>query len=420
MRDARCRVVIEHVDPEIDAGRYPIKRTAGEPVVVEADAFAEGHDELACVLLDRPARQTEWRETPMRPLVNDRWRGEFDVGGPGRHVYTLEGWVDHFHTWVRDLVRRLEAGQDVTVDLRIGAELVIETAGRATDVDAARLRQHAAALTGAGGEHRALSLDLASLMARYPDRCHATRYARELEVLVDRERARFGAWYELFPRSAAPVRGRHGTFEDVEARLPYVAGMGFDVLYLPPIHPIGRTYRKGRNNSVKCEPGDVGSPWAIGGPEGGHKSVNPDLGTLDDFRHLVGAAKEHGLEIAMDIAFQASPDHPYVREHPEWFRHRPDGAIQYAENPPKKYQDIYPFDFEGADWRSLWDELRSIFEFWIEQGVRIFRVDNPHTKPFAFWEWVIAEVRGRHPDVIFLSEAFTRPRVMERLAKVGF
>jgi starch synthase (maltosyl-transferring) len=420
MRDARCRVVIEHVAPEIDAGRFPIKRTAGERVVVEADAFAEGHDELACVLLHRPAGDAEWSEAPMRPLVNDRWRGEFRVGEPGRYVYTLEGWVDHFHTWVRDLVRRLEAGQDVTVDLRIGAELVAEAAERAKGGDAVKLRDHAAALTGRNGEQRALSLELAELMARHPDRCFATRYERELEVLVDRERARFGSWYELFPRSTAPVKGRHGTFRDVEARLPYVAGMGFDVLYLPPIHPIGRTFRKGPNNSVKSGSSDVGSPWAIGGPEGGHKAVHPDLGTLDDFRHLVQAAKSHGLEIAMDVAFQASPDHPYVREHPEWFRHRPDGAIQYAENPPKKYQDIYPFDFEGPEWRSLWNELRGVFEFWIEQGVRIFRVDNPHTKPFAFWEWVIGEVRDRHPDVIFLSEAFTRPRVMQHLAKIGF
>jgi starch synthase (maltosyl-transferring) len=413
-------VVIEHVEPEIDAGRFPVKRTPGERVVVEADIFAEGHDELACVLLHRPAGEEEWLETPMRALVNDRWRGEFQVGGPGRHVFTLEGWVDPFHTWVRDLVRRLEAGQDVTVDLRIGADLVLAAAARTTGGDAAKLRDHAAALTGYNGEHRAMSRELAELMARHPDRCFATRYARELEVVVDRELARFSAWYELFPRSASPVPGRHGTFKDVEARLPYVAGMGFDVLYLTPIHPIGRTFRKGRNNSIKSEAGDVGSPWAIGGPEGGHKSVNPDLGTLDDFRHLVCAAREHGLDVAMDVAFQASPDHPYVREHPEWFRHRPDGAIQYAENPPKKYQDIYPFDFDSREWRSLWLELHSVFEFWIEQGVRIFRVDNPHTKPFAFWEWVIREVRDRHPDVIFLSEAFTRPRVMERLAKVGF
>ncbi len=420
MREARCRVVIEHVDPEIDAGRFPIKRTAGEPVVVEADVFAEGHDEVACLLLHRPAGETAWQEVPMHPLVNDRWQGEFRVGAPGCHVYTLEGWADRFHTWLRDLVRRLEAGQDAAVDLRIGADLVTAAAARAQAGDAARLREHARALTGLNGERWALSQELGDLMARHPDRCFAARYQRELRVLVDRERARFGAWYELFPRSTSPVRGRYGTFKDVEARLPYVAGMGFDVLYLPPIHPIGRSFRKGRNNSVKSAPGDPGSPWAIGGPEGGHKAVHPDLGTLDDFRHLVGAAKQHGLEVALDIAFQVSPDHPYVREHPEWFRHRPDGSIQYAENPPKKYQDIYPFDFASPEWRSLWRELHSIFEFWIEQGVRIFRVDNPHTKPFAFWEWLIGQVHDRYPDVILLSEAFTRPRVMQRLAKLGF
>jgi starch synthase (maltosyl-transferring) len=413
-------VVIEHMNPEIDAGRFPIKRVVGERVVVEADAFAEGHDELACVVLYREPGETAWHEVPMRPLVNDRWRGEFRVSRLGLYRYSIESWVDHFHTWVRDLVRRLDAGQDVTVDLQIGAELVVAAAGRAQGVDGRALREAARALTGRQGERTALSPAVAQLMARHPDRRNSTRYERELEVLVDRERARFGAWYELFPRSAAPEPGRHGTFADVEARLPYVAGMGFDVLYLPPIHPIGRTFRKGRNNSIHAGPRDPGSPWAIGGPEGGHKAVHPELGTLEDFRRLVGAARRHELEIAMDIAFNASPDHPYVREHPEWFRARPDGTIQYSENPPKKYQDIYPFDFECADWQGLWQELRSVFLFWIEQGVRIFRIDNPHTKPFAFWEWVIREVRDRHPDVIFLSEAFTRPRVMERLAKLGF
>jgi starch synthase (maltosyl-transferring) len=419
MRDARRRVVIEHVEPEIDAGRFPIKRAAGDRVVVEADAFADGHDELACVLLHRAGRGP-WQEVAMQPLVNDRWRGEFRVGDPGRHTYTVEAWVDQFHTWVRDLVRRLEAGQDVTVDLQIGAALVTEAAGRASPEDAAPLRDAARSMTGRRGEQMALSPRLAELMRRNPDRCHATRYERELQVTVDRERARFSTWYELFPRSAAAEPGRHGTFRDVQARLPYVAGMGFDVLYLTPIHPIGETFRKGRNNAVDCESGDVGSPWAIGAKEGGHKSVHPALGTLADFRQLVQAARRLGVDVALDIAFQASPDHPYVREHPEWFRQRPDGTIQYAENPPKKYQDIYPFDFECEDWRGLWEEMHSVFEFWVDQGVRIFRVDNPHTKPFAFWEWVIAEVRGRHPDVLFLSEAFTRPRVMERLAKVGF
>jgi starch synthase (maltosyl-transferring) len=420
MRDARRRVVIEHVDPEIDAGRFPIKRAVGELVVVEADAFADGQDELACVLLHRPAAEPGWREAPMRPLVNDRWRGEFRVTGLGRHVYTLEAWIDRFHTWARDLVHRLEAGQDVAVDLDIGAALVAAAAERAEGEDAAALRDAAEALAGRRGERTALSPALAQLMARHPDRCLAARYERELEVLVDRERARFSAWYEMFPRSASPEPGRHGTFKDVEARLPYVAGMGFDVLYVPPIHPIGRAFRKGANNAVECGPGDPGSPWAIGGAEGGHKSVHPELGTLADFRQLVRSAKRQGLEIAMDLAFQASPDHPYVREHPGWFRARPDGTVQYAENPPKKYQDIYPFDFESEEWWPLWRELHSVIQFWIDQGVRIFRVDNPHTKPFAFWEWAIREVRSRHPDVILLAEAFTRPRVMHRLAKLGF
>jgi starch synthase (maltosyl-transferring) len=420
MRDARSRVAIERVEPEIDCGRFPIKRVTGERVQVEADVFADGHDELACVLLHRDPRQTAWCEVPMRPLVNDRWRGEFRVEALGRHVYTLEAWVDHFHTWTRDLVRRLEAGQDVAVDLRIGAALVEAAAGRAAGEDARALRQAARELTGEHGEQTALSDELAALMARHPDRRFATRYDRELEIVVDRELARFSAWYELFPRSASPDAGRHGTFADVERRLPYVAEMGFDILYLPPIHPIGRTFRKGRNNSIAPAPGDPGSPWAIGAAEGGHKDVHPKLGTLADFRHLLAAAKRHGLEVAMDVAFQASPDHPYVKEHPEWFRSRPDGTIQYAENPPKKYQDIYPFDFESGDWRPLWKELYGVLGFWVEQGVRVFRVDNPHTKPFAFWEWAIRELRDRHPDVILLSEAFTKPKVMYRLAKLGF
>jgi len=420
MRDARSRVVIENVEPEIDGGRFPVKRVVGERVVVEADVFADGHDELACVLCHRAAGEDVWHEVPMRPLLDDRWRGEFQVDEVGRHQYTVQAWVDHFHTWTRDLVRRLAAGQDVTADLQVGATLVAAAAARAEGSAAERLRETARLLTTRRGERAALSRELAALMAAHPDRCHGTRYERELEVQVQRRLARFSAWYEMFPRSAAPELGRHGTFDDVRARLPYVAGMGFDVLYLPPIHPIGRAFRKGANNSVKAGPDAVGSPWAIGGSEGGHRAVHPDLGTLDDFRRLVEEARRHGLEIAIDLAYQASPDHPYAREHPEWFRTRPDGTIQYAENPPKKYQDIYPFDFESPEWRSLWTELRDVVTFWVEQGVRTFRVDNPHTKPFAFWEWLIAGVRRDHPDVILLSEAFTRPRVMYHLAKLGF
>ncbi len=420
MRDSLCPVVIERVEPEIDRGRFPIKRVVGERVVVEADFLTAGHDELACVVRHRAEDEREWLEAPMRPAVNDRWRGGFVVERLGRYLYTVEGWVDRFHTWTRDLVRRLEAGQDVTVDLQIGAQLVAAAAERAGGEDARALREAARSLAASRGERTALSGELAELMARHPDRTFATRYERELKVVVDRPLARFSAWYEMFPRSASARPGRHGTFRDVEARLPYVAGMGFDVLYLPPIHPIGTAFRKGPNNSIKSPPEGPGSPWAIGGPEGGHKDVHPELGTLEDFRRLVRAARRRGLEIALDLAFQVSPDHPYVREHPEWFRARPDGTIQYAENPPKKYQDTYPFDFDTEAWKPLWQELESVVQFWIDHGVSIFRVDNPHTKPFAFWEWLIEEIRGRHPDVIFLSEAFTRPKVMYRLAKIGF
>ena len=388
--------------------------------MVEADVFADGHDALACVLRSRHQSSAEWTESPMAPLVNDRWRGRFTVTELGRYVYTVEGWIDPFRTWNRQLAKRIEAGQDVKLDLEIGARLVEAAATRVQGEDAARLTALAQALRKQGTAMPAAQREqLATLMARYADRSQATSYSRELEVVVEPERARFGAWYELFPRSAGKP-GVHGTFRDLEERLPYVSGMGFDILYLPPIHPIGKTHRKGRNNTVRATSSDPGSPWAIGSEQGGHKSVNPDLGTLEDFRRFVRVAGEHGLSVALDIAFQCSPDHPYVREHPEWFRHRPDGSIQFAENPPKKYEDIVPFDFETESWRELWQELLSVVQFWIDQGVRIFRIDNPHTKPFPFWEWLIGEVKRAQPDVIFLSEAFTRPKVMYRLAKLGF
>ena len=356
----------------------------------------------------------------MTPLENDRWRGEFTVSQLGRYLYTVQGWVDPFETWSRQFAKRLQAGQDVKLELEAAARMVEATARRATGDDAARLLADAESLRqGIGGAASVLSGDLGELMDRHADRSLSTSYPRELEVLVDPKVARFSTWYELFPRSAGEP-GRHGTFADVERRLPYIAGMGFDVLYLPPIHPIGRSHRKGANNSVKAAPGEPGSPWAIGSEDGGHKSIHPELGTLEEFRHLVRVAHEQGLAVALDLAYQCSPDHPYTREHPEWFRHRPDGSIQYAENPPKKYEDILPFDFEGESWRELWAELLSIVHFWIDQGVTIFRVDNPHTKPFPFWEWLIGEVKKRNPEVIFLAEAFTRPKVMFRLAKAGF
>jgi len=416
----RNRVVIEGVHPEIDCGRFPIKRVVGETVTVEADIFADGHDLLNCRLLYRSI-EGEWTEVPFEALGNDRWRAEFPVSQLGEYRYTIEGWVDHVATWNADLQKRIAAGQDVTVDLQIGAGWIEDAAERPPEPIARRLLDGAALLrTGS----TAIDDALIELARKYPDPRFITRYEKELAVVVDREKARFSTWYELFPRSCAPDPGRHGTFRDCEAWLPYVASMGFDVLYIPPIHPIGEVFRKGKNNSEQAAPDDVGSPWAIGGISekgpGGHQSIHPDLGTLSDFQRLISSAKALGLEIALDIAFQCSPDHPYVTDHPEWFRARPDGAIQYAENPPKKYQDIYPFDFDTVHWRELWQELRNVMVFWVEQGVHIFRVDNPHTKALAFWEWAIADIKSNYPDVLFLAEAFTRPRIMYRLAKLGF
>ncbi|TVQ30278.1 MAG: alpha-1,4-glucan--maltose-1-phosphate maltosyltransferase [Phycisphaeraceae bacterium] len=423
--DGRARVVIEGVEPEIDCGRYPIKRTVGERVFIAADVFTDGHDLISCALLHKQAGARRWSKTPMTLLENDRWGGSFTVEVLGRYRCCIMAWVDHFRSWRRDLKKRVAAGQDVAVDLQIGAGMAKLAAARADGAGGRRLAEIAGALedarrTPAERIEMAMGEELSALMARWSERQHAAKHDRELEVEVDRERARFSAWYEMFPRSASEKPGRHGTFRDVAARLPYIAGMGFDVLYLPPIHPIGVTHRKGRNNAVRCERGEPGSPWAIGAKEGGHTAIHPELGSATDFRRLVKKAEEHGIEVALDIAFQCSPDHPAVREHPEWFRKRPDGTVQYAENPPKKYQDIYPFDFETEQWESLWQYLRDVVLHWIGEGVKIFRVDNPHTKPFAFWEWLIGEVKRDHPEAIFLAEAFTRPKVMKRLAKLGF
>ena len=421
--DGRARAVIEGVAPAIDAGRFPIKRVVGDAVEVEADCFADGHDTLACRLRWRRDDEAEWQEAPMAALGNDRWRGVFTVATPGRYRYTVTAWVDHFLSWRHDFPRRADP-EDIRVAAKVGAALIEATAARATGED----RQYLAAwgqrlrTTQELAAVRAEAMDegLASVAVRYPDRSLATTHPSEFPLVVDRARARFGAWYEMFPRSCSAEPGAHGTLRDCEARLGYVAKMGFDVLYLPPIHPIGRERRKGRNNALEVMPEDVGSPWAIGAAEGGHKALHPELGTLEDFRRLVIRARDLGLELAVDIALQCAPDHPYVSEHPQWFRWRPDGTVQYAENPPKKYQDIFPFDFESSQWAELWQELADIFGFWLDEGVRIFRVDNPHTKPFPFWEWLIERVKHEHPDVIFLAEAFTRPKVMHRLAKLGF
>ncbi|MBI4194303.1 MAG: alpha-1,4-glucan--maltose-1-phosphate maltosyltransferase [Betaproteobacteria bacterium] len=423
LADGRIRAVIDAVYPAVDGGRFAVKRVCGERMVVEADCFTDGHDALRVMLRWRGERESAWRETEMAHLGNDRWRGEFVTGDPGRYRYSVTAWVDHFLSWRREFMRREDA-EDIRTAALVGAGLLGETAARAKGADRKRLSERANHLKAESDVAKlrtaALDEELAAVAARYPDRGLAAVWPTDMPLTVERERARFSSWYELFPRSTSPEAGRHGTFRDCEARLPYVAELGFDVLYLSPIHPIGREKRKGRNNALAAGPDDVGSPWAIGAAEGGHKAVHPALGTMEDFRRLVAKAREHGIEIALDIAYQCAPDHPYVTEHPQWFRWRPDGSVQYAENPPKKYEDIFPFNFETGDWRGLWQELKSVIDFWIGEGVKIFRVDNPHTKAFGFWEWAIAEIGQAHPDVIFLSEAFTRPMVMHRLAKLGF
>jgi starch synthase (maltosyl-transferring) len=422
--EGKQRVIIEGVSPEIDGGQFPIKRARGEPVEVEADVFVDGHEVISCALLYRREQDPEWREARMEALVNDRWRGVFIADEIGRYVYTITAWVDRFKSWRRDLEKKANASAHTDVDMLVGAALIEEASTRA-GVDGKKLKEWAKRLSDKRASLSdklfvALSDELADLVGQYPDRSAATRYSKELTVVVDREKARFSTWYEMFPRSCALEPGRHGTLKDCENLLPYVASMGFDVLYLPPIHPIGRTNRKGKNNSVLSSESDPGSPWAIGAAEGGHKSIHPQLGTLEDFKNLLKKAETLGIEVALDLAYQCSPDHPYVEDHPQWFRHRPDGTVQYAENPPKKYEDIFPLDFTSDDWPHLWRELLSVVQFWIEQGVRIFRVDNPHTKPLPFWQWLIDEIKKEHPDVIFLAEAFTRPKVMYRLAKLGF
>ncbi|MGA2430121.1 MAG: alpha-1,4-glucan--maltose-1-phosphate maltosyltransferase [Candidatus Acidiferrum sp.] len=423
---ATRRVVIERVEPEVDGGRFAIKRTVGDEVRVRADIYADGHDLLGAVLLCRRAGESAWTEVPMRLVNNDRWEGKFRVEALGRYVYTIVAWVDAFRTWSADLQKRVDAGQDISVDVLIGAEMARAAADRSRGPEAKKLAEAVAKLKDGAKKDRgavleiALDPELALLVNRNRDQTADARYEKELAVVVDPEKARFSAWYEMFPRSCTTDPKRHGTFRDCIDRLPYIAAMGFDVLYLPPIHPIGRVERKGKNNSTTPLPEDTGSPWAIGAKEGGHKAIHPQLGSLQDLKTLVGKAEDFGIDVALDIAFQCSPDHPYVKEHREWFRERPDGTVQYAENPPKKYQDIYPFNFESDRAPELWQELRSIVAYWIEQGIHIFRVDNPHTKPFDFWEWLIGEVKREHPEVIFLSEAFTRPKVMYQLAKLGF
>jgi starch synthase (maltosyl-transferring) len=437
--EGRKRVVIEDIQPQVDCGLFPARRFLGDRVAVSAAIFSDGHDHVAARLLYKHQSDPGWQSTPMTALPNDLWSAEFSVDRLGPWSFTIQAWVDHFETWCADLKKRLAAQpdpissdpdkrdlppQEIPLALTIGAALFEQIAARAEKADAKQLKSIAASLRELAGKNSALyqyplTPEDEALAARYPDLSFAST-ASELRLWVDRERARFSSWYELFPRSSSPDPTRHGTFADVELMLPEIAAMGFDILYLPPVHPIGRAFRKGPNNSITPGPDAVGSPWAIGSAEGGHTSIHPQLGSLADFDRLLAATHANGMELALDIAFQCSPDHPWVTEHPDWFLHRPDGSIQYAENPPKKYQDIYPLNFETADWRALWDELRSVFQFWIDRGVRVFRVDNPHTKPLAFWEWCLAELRRDAPDLIFLSEAFTRPHLMYGLAKRGF
>ncbi|MGH8192068.1 MAG: maltotransferase domain-containing protein, partial [Rhodanobacteraceae bacterium] len=414
------RVVIEAVSPEIDGGRHPAKRVVGDTLDVWADIFCDGHEVLAACVCFREARETQWSETPMTLVDNDRWRGSFPLEHNTRYVYTIEAWRDRFATWREDFIKKRDAGQDIALELLEGRELIHEASAGAPREFAGFVKNLDAAHDDGQLESLLLDPELSACMRSHGPRTSATRYRHELEVFVDRAAARFCAWYEMFPRSAANDAHRHGTFDDVIARLPYVRELGFDVLYLPPIHPIGTSHRKGRNNALDAAPDDPGSPWAIGSQEGGHTAIHPELGTIEDFRRLVAAANEHGIEIALDFAIQCSRDHPWITEHPEWFDWRPDGTIKYAENPPKKYQDIVNVHFYRDALPSLWLALRDVVLYWIDQGVRIFRVDNPHTKPVPFWEWLIREIQDRDPAVIFLAEAFTRPKMMKKLAKAGF
>jgi starch synthase (maltosyl-transferring) len=426
--DGQQRVIIENVKPQVNWGEFPVKRVVNDQVKVTADIYCDSHDVLSAEVLWRYQDENEWQAVPMNHLVNDRWNGEFTVGKLGAYYFKVNAWVDHFRTWHRDILKKIDAQTDYGVDLLVGADTIRQSLEAYPDIPTKErdfLIEVVERFTAKSGQPEnkigaILSNELHRTMVNYPVKKYVTKSEKELEVSVERQKANFSSWYEIFPRSLSPEKDKHGTFEDCVDFLPYVADMGFDVLYLPPIHPIGETKRKGKNNSVTAQPGEPGSPWAIGGKAGGHKAIHPELGTMADFSELIRAAKDVGIEIAMDIAFQCSPDHPYVKEHPEWFRHRPDGSLQYAENPPKKYEDIYPLNFETDDWQNLWEELKSIFLFWIENGIKIFRVDNPHTKSLRFWGWAIQEIKKEHPDVIFLAEAFTRPKVMYDLAKRGF
>lgn len=420
----RNRVIIEHVKPEIDGGKYFIKRVVGEKVEVIADIFGDGHDAVRAALLYKKENEKEWTQVLMTPQGGDVWMASFIPTEQTFYQYKVEGWIDHLLNWYNGFKKKAEAGQDMSVELQIGANFLKETAKQYKGDKAKHLKKLAKSLedlneTGFGNA-LVLSNEFAKVVATTPYKQFVTTYDKNLKVRVGRPKELFSTWYEFFPRSTAQEAGKHGTFKDCERLLPRVADMGFDVLYFPPIHPVGKINRKGKNNSVTAKAGEPGSPWAIGSDEGGHKAVSPLLGTMEDYENLIKKAAESGIEIALDLAFQCAPDHPYIKEHPEWFIWRPDGTIAYAENPPKKYQDIVPINFETEDWENLWNELKEVTLFWVRKGVKIFRVDNPHTKPYRFWDWLIAEVQKEFPEVIFLAEAFSRPSVMGALAKGGY
>jgi starch synthase (maltosyl-transferring) len=440
------RVVVEPVRPVVDCGAFAAKASVGEPLTIHADVFADGHDVVAAALRWRRVTadggRSPWQETALTSIGNDRFEATMTPQDLGRMEYDVVGWIDHLETWRRDTVKKLDAGLDVTSELQAGARLIDRAVECATGTQEDRDHLTHLRRTLDDGDTMVLrDTRWTEIFWRCAPRSPEAGLPRPLPVEVDPLHASFGAWYEFFPRSC--VRGRddrtgrdagdddddsgHGesaprsrTLLESIDRLDHIASMGFDVVYLPPIHPIGTSKRKGRNNATTAAADDVGSPWAIGSPDGGHTAVDPDLGTVDDVETFASACRRRGMHLALDIAFQCSPDHPWVREHPDWFAKRPDGSIQYAENPPKKYEDIFPLDFETDDWQGLWTALADVFRFWIERGVTVFRVDNPHTKAFPFWEWAIATLRCEHPEAVFLAESFTRPRVMERLAKIGF
>jgi len=417
------RVVIDYVSPQLNDGEFFIKRVVNEIVNVDAHVLVDGHDIIAASVIYKHEKDRVWKETRMHHNVNDEWKSSFVVEKQGVYTYKVEGWVDYALNWQHGITRKIEDSQKVTSELLEGVEYLKIVAKNATEIEKKYLKQLQEIFSNEKDYEKAIdaavSHDLHKILIKYPEKKLANS-SKDYHIYVDRLKARFSTWYEFFPRSSSEKEGQHGTFKDCERLLPRVAKMGFDTLYFPPIHPIGEVNRKGKNNTTEAFEGDVGSTWGIGSKNGGHKDIHPQLGSLKDFKSVIKKAQELGVEIAMDYALQAAPDHPWVTEHPDWFKWRPDGTVQYAENPPKKYQDILPIYFESNDYKNLWKECLDILFYWIDCGIQIFRVDNPHTKPYYFWNWIIAEVKKKHPDVLFLAEAFTKPKVMQQLAKQGF